>query len=359
MKNINDIIISEHYSLREAMELMTRSRKGILLVLNEVNQLVGILSDGDVRRAILNKALMISPVSQLMNTDPIVENTVDAAIKLLVSKSLVIVPVVDKSKHLLAVVTEEGGAPKVFEMLQKPTNLHSERSMLIIIPARGGSKRIPHKNLQKVGGYSLVSRAISTAQEAFKNAHIVVSTDDPQIAKEAERMGVEVPWLRPSHLAMDKTSSFDVIDHALQWAIGSVLEKIDTVVLLEPTAPLRKSFHLVEALNILRSSNADSVVGVCEVPHVFHPDEILSIDNGLLKPFKMDKQMHTRALRDMQQKQYVQNGVVYMFKSETILKKRNMYGDTVVPYLVEWKYFADIDEPIDLITAEAKLKILT
>lgn len=358
MENISEIIIFEDFSIKAAMEQMTRAKKGILLVLNESNQLLGILSDGDVRRGILNGAIMISPASQLMNTDPVVEYNIHDALALLKSKSLGVVPVIDKSKRLTAVVVEENGSAKTFEMLEKQSQFRSEESTLIIIPARGGSKRIPHKNLQKIGGYSLISRTISVAQEAFKKANIIVSTDDTEITKEAERRGVKVPWLRPSNLATDTTSSFEVVEHALKWAIAKLPEKLDTVILLEPTAPLRKAFHLVEAVNLFHNSRADSVVGVCKIPHVFHPEEILKIKDGLLTPFKESSKMHTRVLRGNQENLYVQNGIIYVFKPSIIQEKKNMYGDRAIPYLVEWKYFADIDEPIDLITAEAKLKLV-
>jgi len=355
MNNINEIVIAQDQTLRSAMELMTRSRKGVLLVLDTSRRLLGIISDGDIRRSILNEAIMMSPVSQIMNTDPLFGHSIDEAKELLNSKSLGVVPVINTSRELVAIVVEEEGMAKVFEMGNAETTFTDE-NILIIIPARGGSKRIPNKNLQKVGGYSLLTRAILVAQEAFEKATVIVSTDNRQIAQEAERMGINVPWLRPANLAADNTGSFEVVEHALSWATSNLHIDLETVILLEPTAPLRKVFHLKEAVALLSGTGADSVVGVCEIPHTFHPEEILRIKDNQLAPFNERSKMHSRLLRGAQEKLFVQNGIVYAFKPSTILDHRNLYGEISVPYVVDWRYFADIDEPIDLITAEAKLK---
>lgn len=359
MKRIDDIIIKPASSIREAMEQMTNSRKGVVLIVNENKQLLGILSDGDVRRGILNETLLSGPVSHIMNTDPIVAYSEAEAVELLNMHSLVLVPVLTKELKIISVIVVDGGVPKSFQINEGEADQYDDRKILVIIPARGGSKRIPHKNLQKIGGYSLLARAVMTAREAFNKAYILVSTDDPQIVKEAERMGITVPWLRPEHLSTDSSGTYEVVEHALLWALENLNKDLEAVVLLEPTAPLRQAQHLVEAVDILRNGSYDSVVSVCEVPHVFHPEEILKVsDKGLLTPYKSERKMENRLLRGRQEKVFMQNGNVYVTKPQTILSSKNLYGDKSAPYVTEWKYFADIDEPVDLITAESKLKAI-
>lgn len=356
MENIHDILIPPEATLKAAMEQMTRSRKGILLVVNPGNRLLGVLSDGDVRRSLLQDALMGSPISQIMNTDPIVAHDKAEGNRLLDQKSLALVPVINKDRLLVSIVYEESGQKRSLDLVAEGKT--GQGDILIIIPARGGSKRIPQKNLQKIGGYSLVARAVRTARSAFDSANIIVSTDDTAIAKEAERNGARVPWLRPAELSTDATGTFAVIEHALQKAMEGGANYA-AVLLLEPTAPLRQPFHLIEAVRLLQSGDADSVVSVSELPHVFHPDELITVTNsGTLTPYIESAQMHTRRLRGQQKKVFVQNGIVYAFRPDTVIKKKNLYGDKSLPLPVDWKYFADIDEPVDLVSAEAKLKTL-
>jgi CMP-N-acetylneuraminic acid synthetase len=358
MKDVHEILISPSSTLKSAMEQMTRSRKGFLVVTNEHTHLLGVVSDGDIRRALLNNMLMVSPVNQIMNIDPVTSTSVDEGFKLLDQHSLAMVPVLNHERILQGVVINEEGQKKSFQVQRVGAGESANGGVLIIIPARGGSKRIHQKNLQTVGGLSLVARAIKSAKEAFDDSLIVVSTDDQQIADEARRMGAPTPWLRPAHLATDNAGTFGVVEHALSWALENQNNRFDAVVLLEPTAPLRIPRHLSEAVALLRQSGADSVVGVSRLPHIFNPEEITRINaDGQLVPYLPERLMHTRKLRGEQEDLFVQNGIVYVFRPETITTKKNLYGDRVMPYVVDWEYLSDIDEPLDLIIAESKLKM--
>jgi CMP-N-acetylneuraminic acid synthetase len=129
-------------------------------------------------------------------------------------------------------------------------------------------------------------------------------------------------------------------------------------VLLEPTAPLRTPDHILSALDILKSSDADSVVSVSQIPHIFNPEEILVIDDQALHPFSAGRTLDNRLPRGKQTPHYVQNGLVYAFRLDMLLKKKSLYGDKCLPLIVDWNYFLDIDSPPDLDFAEYKINSL-
>ena len=357
MVPMEKLIVEADCTLKEAMERMTEIRKGFLLVLNK-DRLIGLITDGDVRRSILKETLLSSPVVHHLNTDPLVAFSEKEAIDLLTHKPVSVIPLLHENRKVVGIALMENGEPVIVNRRENDDAANMGKGILVIIPARGGSKRIPNKNLEKIGGYSLVGRAVMVAQEAFDDAYVLVSTDDAAIAKEAERLGGHVPWMRPDELSGETAGTFEVVAHAVNWALAN-LKNLTTVVLLEPTSPLRRATHLQEAVAVLKSTGADSVVGVCEVPHILNPEELLRITpDQRLVPYLPDRKMHTRLLRGKQEKVYVPNGIVYAIRVQTITEKGNLYGEVVQAYVVEWKYYADIDEPVDLLIAESKIKLL-
>ncbi len=143
--------------------------------------------------------------------------------------------------------------------------------ILGLIPARGGSKGIPGKNLRLLGGRSLVARAVESGIKSLRLARLILSTDSEAIAEEGRRAGAEVPFLRPADLAKDDTPSSAVVVHALEWLERNEGRLPDILVLLQPTAPLRQARHIDEALELLVTSGARSVVSVTPVPGHYHP----------------------------------------------------------------------------------------
>mgnify|MGYP002515694954 CR=1 FL=1 len=133
---------------------------------------------------------------------------------------------------------------------------------LYVIPARGGSKGIPHKNIRPLAGKPLIGYAIDTARELADDADICVSTDDPEIAAVAEKMGLKVPFLRPAELATDKSGTYEVLLHALDFYKARGTD-YDTLVLLQPTSPLRTADDVRRALALYNDS-VDMVVTVKE-----------------------------------------------------------------------------------------------
>jgi CMP-N-acetylneuraminic acid synthetase len=129
-------------------------------------------------------------------------------------------------------------------------------------------------------------------------------------------------------------------------------------VLLEPTAPLRSASHIDEALELLAGSDADSVVSVSEVPHILNPEELLVIENGAVRPYPASRTMDTRRLRGHQPPAYVQNGLVYAFRTPVLLEQRSLYGRKSIPLVTGWEYYLDIDTPADLLGADARMALL-
>lgn len=344
-------------SIRDAMTQMTRAKKGALAIVDMDNKLVGVITDGDIRRALLAGSLMTAPIGVFANTNPFFAATEAEALELAVQHQLVLIPVANQFLFVEGLLVLEEHGYVFCRPNTAPLQL-KEHEILVVIPARGGSKRIPHKNLQRLNGQTLVARAVTAALEAFPDSVVLVSTDDEVIANEARNFGAIVPWLRPSNLAKDDTSTFEVLDHVGKWVVANAEKAPEILILLEPTAPLRRPFHLREAYNLFKDRNCDSVVSVNEIPHIFNPAEQLIIQNEKLVPFDQSKSLYTRTPRLDQKKTFVQNGLVYVLKLSNIFVHRNLYGNVCVPYITDSKYFSDIDEPHDLLLAELKLKQL-
>jgi CMP-N,N'-diacetyllegionaminic acid synthase len=352
----SDLIIYSSETLRAALERMTQNRRGVLFVCDENGHLVGALSDGDVRRSLLDDALLISTINNVMNTDPISASNVMDARELLRQLNIVAVPVIDNKGNICEVVIEDGDSTIVLPGTETVTlsDAVTTTGALAIIPARGSSKRIPRKNLANVSGKSLLAWTIQAANDAEKVSRVIVSTDDGEIADAARSMGIDVPWMRPEALATDTTPTLDVILHALNWAVTKLTPVPEFAVLLEPTAPLRKPEHIDEALSLLMNSDADCVAAVSELPHVFHPEEVLTVEGGLLKPYLPGRTMSSRRLRKDQSSTYVLNGLVYALRIHSALAGHSLFGQKTIPLLCRWEDFMDIDTPEDLEMANFK-----
>lgn len=220
-------------------------------------------------------------------------------------------------------------------------------NILGIIPARGGSKGIPRKNLQKINGKSLLQYAIEAGQDSHFINRLFVSTEDQEIKKESIRLNCDV-LDRPDDLANDNTPTKDVILEIL-----SVLgDSPNCIVLLQPTAPLRTATHIDEAIEIFMNHDCDSVVSVAEVPSHYHPDWQLIINDGkLLVSSKNENLSQMKYQRQELTKTYFRNGAVYISKADTIKKYKNLYGTRCIPYVMPIDASVNIDTPADLVLA--------
>lgn len=226
-------------------------------------------------------------------------------------------------------------------------------SVLAIIPARGGSKALPGKNLLPLAGQSLVARAAAVARESGVVDRVILSTDSPEIADEGRRAGIEVPFMRPPALAGDDTPMLSVVLHAVE-ALEADGWMATIVLLLQPTSPLRRPAHVRTAVATLRESGADSVVSVVELPRHMSPDYVMRIADGELKPFLPEGERVTR--RQDARAAYVRDGTVYAFWRHTLERYGSVYGARCLPLIVPAEESITIDAPADWTMAERLLQ---
>jgi CMP-N,N'-diacetyllegionaminic acid synthase len=361
-----DFVLQSGSTLKTALIQMTSSHLGILLIVDRDFKLLGILSDGDMRRALINDVSLSIPVEQIMNINPVIAKSEQQAVELLESKPyLLLVPVLDDSGTIAGVmsgikdVAYFKNTELIFNRTSTTENEIQDVKCLAIIPARGGSKRIPQKNLSKIGNHSLLSLAIKVAKQSKHIDHIIVSTDNEEIASEAKSHGIETPWLRPIDLASDNAKSVDVMIHATEKFKEQFGYFPGIILLLEPTAPLRTAELIDQAIEWFNKNNAaDSLVSANAIRHNFHPEELLREGpKNFLSPYIESRNFDTRKPRLEQEKLFVQNGLVYIVKSEVLLYKRSLYGEKVLLFENSPGLFCDIDEIEDLKMAEIKLRI--
>ncbi len=228
---------------------------------------------------------------------------------------------------------------------------HIAAKFLAVIPARGGSKTIPKKNIKHLCGRPLIEYTFDAAKASGLLGRVLVSTDDEQIARIARRNKIEVPFLRPASLAKDDSPTLPVIQHAVVFLQDNENYRPDYVVILQPTSPLRTETHIDEAIQILIDTGADSVVSVTEVPHQYNPCSIMKIEQGRLLSFMKGTEAYTR--RQLKPVVYARNGAaIYALKYETLIKKNSLYGDDCRPYLMSKADSVDIDDSTDFEFAE-------
>ena len=227
---------------------------------------------------------------------------------------------------------------------------------LALIPARGGSKGIPNKNIQIVGEKSLLARSIESAITANIFSEICVSTDSPVIAREALKCGVPVPFLRPDSLSTDESKSLDLIVHALDF-YEKVEEIFDTISLLQPTSPFRTGGHVAEANSFFESSEAETLISVMNVSN-FHESTLYTTSESVSNNgFKLEslsnlneKSSGTR--RQEFQNRYWRNGAIYIVRPKNIRKTQVLLTNPIVGFEMDWLSSINIDEPEDLALAQ-------
>jgi len=232
--------------------------------------------------------------------------------------------------------------------------MYKNKTIIGLIPARGGSKGLPGKNIRPLLGKPLIVWTIEQALSSKYLDKVIVSTDDDEIAKVSKKYGAKVPFLRPAKLAADDSSTSDVILHVLE-QLGLMGESYDYVALLEPTSPLRKSNDIDDAINlIIQNTDADCLVSVGEV-HMEHPMIVKKInEKGFVASYISDiAKIYQRQQAD---KAYFPYGVIYISKVSEFKKNQTFYTEKTVPYFIErWQNY-EIDDEIDLIIVERIMK---
>ena len=227
--------------------------------------------------------------------------------------------------------------------------------ILGIIPARGGSKGIPGKNLRELAGRPLLAYTTEAAKASRRLTRIILTTDSPEIAESGRQLGVEVPFLRPAELAQDASPTVSVIEHAVEWLSREEAYRPDIIVLLQPTAPLRRTEHLDEAIDCLVSSQVDSVVSVMPVPGHCNPHWQFVIDGGELRLFTGESLPQIVRRRQDLPRTYTRDGALYVFWRTTLERTSSMYGDRCAAYVMPEADAINIDGLDEWAVAERRL----
>jgi CMP-N-acetylneuraminic acid synthetase len=231
-----------------------------------------------------------------------------------------------------------------------PVTLPVMTEILAVIPARGGSKGLPGKNIRSFGGYPLIAWSIAAARQSALVTRVIVSTDNEDIAAVARQYRAETPFLRPAALAQDDTTDFPVFEHAIHWLARHEGYRPDIIVQLRPTSPVRPTGLVERAIrSLLEHRDADCVRGV--IPAGQNPFKmwrchgedqpitpLLRVE-GIAEPYNAPRQVLPPV--------YWQTGHIDAIRASTITQKRSLTGDVIYPLMVDPRYAVDIDQLSD------------
>lgn len=229
--------------------------------------------------------------------------------------------------------------------------------ILAIIPARGGSKGIPYKNIVSLCAKPLLAYTCEAALKSTLIDRLILSTDDRKIAAVGKKYGVEVPFLRPKKYSQDKSPAIDVIVHALGWFERKEKYSPDAVLYLQPTSPLRTTKHINEAIKFFNCfPEADSLVSVIPLPHHYQPIKLMKLKGKYLKPL-LKRQGISVLDRHGLTALYARNGpAVLITKYNALIKQKSLYGKKILPYIMKREDSVDIDDLNDLKLVEFLLQ---
>lgn len=220
------------------------------------------------------------------------------------------------------------------------------KELLGIIPARGGSKGIPHKNIIDLCGRPLIEYTFAAARNARKLTRFLVSTEDQIIKEYSQSRSVEVVD-RPEQLAQDMTLTADVIEYTLDYLEQKEGYIPDYVMILQPTSPLRRAEDIDNSIALIEKKKADSVISVVDLPHNYLPEKLMKMEGDELKFLYNDGQSHTT--RQQQRRLYARNGAaIYLFKTDIFRATKSYYGQRCIPYIMGKERSFDIDSADDL-----------
>ncbi len=230
----------------------------------------------------------------------------------------------------------------------------SER-VLAVIPARGGSKGVPRKNIRDLCGKPVIAWTIETALAAGDVLHrVIVSTDDAEIAEAARASGAEVPFTRPAELATDTAPGLSVIQHAVAFVEEEEETPVDWVMILQPTAPFRNADDISEALRLARQGGCDSVISVTRVL-AEHPILMKKIENNRLLPYCLEEKEGTRR-QDYDPPAYIRNGAIYLTRRHVLMENNSIWGEVIRPYVMPEERSYDIDNERDFRLVELVMR---
>ncbi len=227
--------------------------------------------------------------------------------------------------------------------------------IIAVITARGGSRGVPGKNIKDLGGKPLIAYSIEVAKKSNLISHLIVSTDDEEIANIAKGYGADIPFMRPTELSSDTAGHVEVMQHAVGFMEEKLAITFDHIVILQPTSPFRLVEDIDETLRILMESDADSGVSMMELEGD-HPVKIKKMDGNRVLPYCVSESEGVR--RQDLPKAYKRSSAVYAVKRDILMNQGMIFGDDVVGHVVPGERSIDIDTEYDWLRAEYMLKKL-
>lgn len=232
--------------------------------------------------------------------------------------------------------------------------MYKEKSFLAIIPARGGSKGLPGKNIKVLSGKPLIAWSIEAGLRSKYLDEVMVTTDSQEIAEISKKYGASVPFLRPTELASDTATTFDVIKHTIEYCENNFHKTYDYIVLLEPTSPLRDKNDLDEMIQkvVALDHDFDAIVSIGEVHE--HPSIMKQVEKNIIKPYCAELAMESR--RQDNQPAYFPYGVAYIVKTKTLLREKTFYPTHTTHHIIKRYQCYEIDDIYDFLAIENIMK---
>ena len=232
-----------------------------------------------------------------------------------------------------------------------------KKSILGVIVARGGSKRVPRKNIRKIAGKPLIYYTIKAGVESRMLTRLIVSSEDKEIIEYAKELGLGVPFVRPKELALDHIATIDVILHALEYLEQKENVKYDYACILEPTSPLRNSVDIDTALGGLLNSDYDCLISLSPAPSAT-PYRIRYIEKGHVKLAFKEQYYDYSVNKGKYPKAYIPGGGIFCAKVEAFRRERDLMPGKAMPYVMPFHRGIDINDMSDFFIAEAILRHL-
>jgi CMP-N,N'-diacetyllegionaminic acid synthase len=231
--------------------------------------------------------------------------------------------------------------------------MYKDKRILGVITARGGSKGIPRKNIKDLAGKPLIAYTIEEAKKSKLLTRCVVSTDDIEIAETSKKYGADIPFMRPVKIAQDKSTSMEVVEHALKYLKDELNEEYDYLMILQPTSPLRIAEDIDKSIEKIVNTGADSVMSMMELVD-FSIKKLKRIEDDKVLPFLEDEGKTSGRRQDLI-KMYKRNCAIYLTKID-LIKKGDLFGKISRPHIMPEDRSVDINEPFDFDVAELLIK---
>lgn len=220
-----------------------------------------------------------------------------------------------------------------------------------VIPARGGSKGIKNKNMQLIGSKPMIQYTFETALNSKYLNLSILSSDDQKIISLAKELEINVPFIRPTHLAEDTSNTIDVMKHSLDWYKSDFGNFPENIVLLQPTSPFRNCFDLDQAIELFEKSQKGSLISACEVSQ--HPSECFIISEmGELNFIELKNSSHISG-RQCYNRAYFLDGAIYISKTDRFFKTNSFFDNNSAVFILPKNHAIDVDDIFDLTVARA------